>query len=230
MARPSAQSFDTFAETYDRLASLSAGSIRSVLESRLPEAGGRAVDLGCGTGRHASILATRFDEVLAVDISSPMLEIARARQSRPNINYERRDLLDVSPEKDGRFDLVSSASTLHHVPDLDVALQGIRNLLTPGGGVVLLDNVARNPAVPRWWFWKEAVRRLAGDVLHRRRPVPEAVELCRLQLHPSWLDHVTSDRFLSPAEFRHRYGTVFPGGHFSALYRSCGLTWRNGVG
>lgn len=230
MTAPSPQAFDTFAETYDRLASLSAGFVRSFIESVLPEKGRRAVDFGCGTGHHASILATRFEEVLAVDISSPMLEIARARRPRPNISYELRDLHDVSPEKDGPFDLVFSASTLHHVPDLDDALRRIRGLLTPGGRVVLLDNVSLTPAVPRWWFRREALRRLAGDLLRRRRPVQEAIELCRLQMHPAWLDHVTSDRFLSPSEFRRRYGSVFPGGHFTDLYRSCVLTWHDEAG
>jgi ubiquinone/menaquinone biosynthesis C-methylase UbiE len=227
MTPQSAQSFDAFAETYDRLASLSGGSMRSQLESLLPEQGRRAVDLGCGTGHHALILATRFEEVLAVDISSPMLEIARARRARPNITYELRDLRDVSREKDGRFDLVFSASTLHHVPDLDPTLNGIRDLLTPGGRAVLLDNVSSTPAVPGWWFRKEAVRRFAGDLMERRRPLPEAIELLRLQMHPAWLDHVTTDRFLSPSDFRHRYGEIFPGGHFTDLYRSCVLTWRS---
>jgi ubiquinone/menaquinone biosynthesis C-methylase UbiE len=227
MTPRSAQSFDAFAETYDRLASLSAGSFGAFVESVLPDAGGRAVDLGCGTGHHTSILATRFEAVLAVDISAPMLEIARARRARANIAYELRDLRDVSPERDGRFDLVFSASTLHHVVDLDAALRGIRNLLTPGGGVVLLDNVAATPAVPRWWFRREALRRLGGDLWARRRPLGEAVEMFRLQNDGAWLDHVTSDRFLSPAEFRHRYGRIFPGGRFTDLYRTCVLVWRD---
>ena len=230
MSASSVGSFDSFAEAYDRLASLSKGYAHSFTESVLPEEGRRAVDLGCGTGHHSSILATRFEDVLAVDISPPMLDIARVRRARPNISYQLRDLHDVTPEKDGRFDLVFSASTLHHVPALDEALHRIRRLLTPGGRVVLLDNVFQKPAVPRWWFQREALRRLAGDLLRRRRPVSEAIELCRLQLHPAWLDHVTSDRFLSPSEFRQRYGAVFAGGHFTDLYHTCVLTWRDETG
>jgi ubiquinone/menaquinone biosynthesis C-methylase UbiE len=228
MAPKAPQSFDAFAETYDRMASLSRGSLRSYIETLLPE-GGRAVDLGCGTGHHTAILATRFDEVLAVDISAPMLDIARARRARPNIRYELRDLSDVNPERDGFFDLVFSASTLHHVPDLDDALRRIRGLLTPGGGVVLLDNVFAKPAMPRWWIKKEAFRRCLADLWARRRPLREAVELLRLDTHPAWLDHVTSDRFLSPEEFRHRYGAIFPGAHFADLYGTCVLTWHDEV-
>jgi ubiquinone/menaquinone biosynthesis C-methylase UbiE len=227
MTTRSPQSFDAFAETYDRLVSLSAGFVRSHLEAVLPAQGRRAVDLGCGTGHHAVMLAARFDEVLGVDVSPPMLEVARARRCRSNISYELRDLHDVTPEKDGRFDLVFSASTLHHVPDLDDALRRIRALVSPGGRVVLLDNVSARPSVPGWWFRREALRRLAGDLAGRRRPLREAIEVFRLQTHPAWLDHVTSDRFLSPAEFRRRYGDVFPGGDFTDLYRTCILTWHD---
>jgi ubiquinone/menaquinone biosynthesis C-methylase UbiE len=226
MARQTTQSFDAFAETYDRLASLSGGTIRSSIEGLLPEKGARAVDLGCGTGHHAAMLADRFDEVLGVDISMPMLDIARARRGRPNVRYELRDLRDVSPEQDGNFDLVFSAFTLHHVPDLDEALVRIRSLLASGGRAVLLDNVSEKPAVPGWWFKREAVRRFIGDLRGRRRPWREAIELMRLQMHPAWLNHVTTDRFLSPEEFRRRSSEIFPGAQFIDLYRSCVLTWQ----
>ena len=126
-------------------------------------------------------------------------------------------------------DLVFSASTLHHVPDLDEALHRIRDLRNPSGRVVLFDNVAVTPAVPRWWFRGEALRRFAGDLWGRRRPWREAVEVLRLQMHPAWLDHLTTDRFLSPAEFRRRYGAVFPGAQFTDLYRTCVLTWESEV-
>ena len=227
MRASAAQSFDAFAEVYDRIASLSGGVTRSYFERALPDEGPRAVDLGCGTGHHASILATRFEEVLAVDVSASMLEIARSRRARPNIRYELRDLRVVSPERDGYFDLVFSSATLHHVPDLDDALSRIRGLLAPGGRVVLHDNVASQAALPRWWFRREALRYCVGDAVGRRRPVPEAIELLRLLNHPAWLDHVTSDRFLNPSEFRQRYGGVFPHGQFTDLYFACVLTWQD---
>ena len=56
----------------------------------------------------------------------------------------------------------------------------------------------------------------------------EALELLRLLNHPKWLDHVTTDRFLSPADFRQLYGGVFPGGQFTDLYFACLLTWQDG--
>jgi ubiquinone/menaquinone biosynthesis C-methylase UbiE len=96
-ARSAAQSFDRTAADYDRLGDLGENdSIRSWLVSVLPPVGGRALDLGCGAGRHAVLLAERFTHVDAVDLSLPMIEIARAKRSRPNVAYRRADLLEAT--------------------------------------------------------------------------------------------------------------------------------------
>jgi len=223
----SERSFDELPEVFDRFAELIGGSLDDYLTAVLPLQGGqRAVALGCGTGRHAMLLAGRYQQVLAVDVSAPMLEFAHRRRPSAAITYQRRDLREVRPDTDGRFDLVLSAYALHHVPDLDQTLEGIRDLVVPGGWVVLIDNVAPRPAVPRWWFVKEAVHILLGDLLYRRRPPSEAWELYRLNIHPAWLDHLTSDRFLNPSEFAKRYSRVFAGAGFTDLYRTRAMCWQ----
>jgi ubiquinone/menaquinone biosynthesis C-methylase UbiE len=220
------RSFDELAEVFDRFVALAGGSLDDYLTTVLPTEGGqRAVDLGCGTGRHAMLLAGRYQQVLAVDVSAPMLEFARRRRPSAAITYQQRDLREVRADTNGTFDLVVSTHALHHVEDLEQTLCGIRELAAPGGRVVLVDNVAPTPAVARWWFVKEAMRTLAVDLLRRRRPAGEAWELYRLSVDPAWLDHVTSDRFLSPAQFTHEYGQVFPGAAFTDLYRTRAMCW-----
>jgi SAM-dependent methyltransferase len=221
-----AGSFDACAEVFDRLGELIGGPLRAYLEGVLHQRGGRAVDLGCGTGRHVAVLAGRYREVLGVDLSEQMLELARRHHAGPGVRFARRDLRDLRPDLDGRFDLVISAHTLHHVEDLDSTLERIRELVAPGGRAVLVDNVAARPAVPRRWFLAEAVRALALDLARRRRPPGEALELYRLSIHPAWLDHLTADRFLSSAEFERRYGRVFPGATFTGMYRARALCWE----
>jgi SAM-dependent methyltransferase len=224
-AGPGPGSFDACAEVFDRLGELFGGPLSAYLDGALHERGGRAVDLGCGTGRHADMLAARYREVLGVDVSEPMLRIARRRHAGTRVRFDLRDLRDLHPDRDGRFDLVLCAHTLHHVEDLDATLERIRGLVAPGGRAVLIDNVASRPVVPRRWFVAEAVRTLGHDLARRRRPVGEALELFRLSTHPAWLDHVTADRFLSPAEFERRYRRAFPGATSSGLYRARALCW-----
>ncbi len=221
-----ARSFDQMAEHFDRFAELVGGPLDAWLASLVPEGGGeRAVDLGCGTGRHAALLAAHYRQVLAVDISVPMLKLASARRGLPNVDYQQRDLREVRADRDGVFDLVVSAYALHHLDDLDQALWHIRELTAPGGRVVLIDNVAPTPAVPRRWFITEAVRNVLLDLFQHRRPPAEAWERFRLNTDPAWLDHLTTDRFLNPTQFTQRYSAVFPGGRFTDLYRSRAMCW-----
>jgi SAM-dependent methyltransferase len=228
-AEPSnARSFDQIAEHFDRFAELVGQPLTEFLESVLPELGGeRAVDLGCGTGQHAALLAGYYRQVLAVDVSAPMLDLARARRGLPAISYQQRDLREVRPDVDGTFDLILSAYALHHLDDLEQALWGIRRLAAPGGRVVLIDNVAPSPLVPRLWFLEEALRTLTFDLLRQRRPGREAWELFGLNINPGWLDHLTSDRFLNPQEFTDQYSAVFPGASFTDLYRARAMCWDN---
>ena len=134
-----AQSFDRVAADLDRLAELSRNElISSWLADVLPKVGRYAIDLGCGPGRQAVLLAERFAQVDAVDLSGPMIELARARRPRPNITYLHGDLRQAGQA--GHYDLVLCVRTLHHVPDLHAALSHLKRLLAPGGRLVVVDN------------------------------------------------------------------------------------------
>ncbi|GAA3597446.1 class I SAM-dependent methyltransferase [Nonomuraea rosea] len=207
--RTDAQSFDRIAEQYERLHELRGGGPGRWLPTVLTAGGGRALDLGCGAGRHAVVLAERFAHVDAVDLSGPMIELARARRARDNISYRRADLLNV--EATDRYDFVLSVATLHHVPDLRAALRHIKSLIAPGGRAVLADTVSPRPANPRWWLYGGEVRRLLRDLV--RRGPAEAGEIFRLSTG-AWLDHRVSDRYLSREQFERIYREVFPTARF----------------
>lgn len=59
--------------------------------------GAMDLDLGCGNGRTCRMIADRYQEVIGVDVSSQVLEIAQAKDNPPNVRYECRDVLDLSP-------------------------------------------------------------------------------------------------------------------------------------
>jgi 2-polyprenyl-3-methyl-5-hydroxy-6-metoxy-1,4-benzoquinol methylase len=224
------QSFDHLAGRYDRLATLLGAELRTWVRFHLPVRGGRAVDLGCGTGVLTEQLAERYGEVLGVDLSGPMVEHARRHRSRPNVVYRQADLRDVTPAGDGTFDLVVTAYTLHHLPDLDGALQRLRALVRPGGRALVVDLVDERSPVPRQWFRAEARRTFAADLWHRRRPVREAVELLRLSLDPDWLDHQATDRLHPPDEWATHARAVFPGAVITPLHRARALSWTAPAG
>jgi 2-polyprenyl-3-methyl-5-hydroxy-6-metoxy-1,4-benzoquinol methylase len=189
--------FDPLAERYERFAEVHDGFYRPWLSAVIPdrsgEAASRAVDLGCGSGRFTALLADRHTDVVAVDISERELAIAAAKRARLNIAYQHRSLLDVSPQTDGRFDLVLSVNAIHHVGDHDRVLPHIRGLVAPGGLAVLVDivRISRHQS-RRWWHRKEALVD-AARVLARRRSAGKAVDVLRLRLDQTWLDHVTTN-------------------------------------
>jgi SAM-dependent methyltransferase len=237
--RVDAQSFDHLAAGYDRLGELNGNQlIWSWLERQLPPAGGRALDLGCGTGRHAALLASRFRHVEAIDLSGPMIQLAQAQRPLPNISYRQADLHDAGEA--GRYDFVFSAMTLHHVPDLHAALSHIKTLLAPEGRMALVDTYVPSLRTPEWIARRMIDRtvplrprlhalgvwRLAKNLARRRDPAT-AWEIYRLQTRRSWLDHMVSDRFFTRDELERSCQSLFPGYRIDILggERGVGLAW-----
>jgi len=107
------------------------------------------VDLACGTGDVAFLLAGRYPGgvVTGLDLSAPMLAIARDRNRFPNVRFERGDLCDL-PFPDGSADVVTGSYALRNAPDLRKAVAEVHRVLSPGGVAAFLDfsNPERSPS------------------------------------------------------------------------------------
>jgi SAM-dependent methyltransferase len=97
---------------------------------------GRAVDAACGTGRHVARLVELGHEVVGVDGSPEMLDLARDRV--PQARFLEGDLGDL-PVEDGNFDLAVCALALGHAEDLRPPIAELARAVRPGGHVVLSD-------------------------------------------------------------------------------------------
>jgi SAM-dependent methyltransferase len=227
-----ASTFDSLAGLFERFAQITDDFYRPWLTSVIPDRrsqGSRAADLGCGSGRFAELLADRYDHVLAVDVAERGLEIARVKRRRGNISYECRSLLDVTAERDGRFDLVLCVNTVHNVSDPEPVLSHIRGLVAPGGRAVIVDIVRPYAwSHTRWWQYVDAVG-VAARTLVRRRSLGDALAVLRLRWHPAWIKKVARQQnvTLRRAEFRQCYGSAFPGATFADLQPVvCAMTWQ----
>jgi SAM-dependent methyltransferase len=97
---------------------------------------GRVLEVGCGWGELAEWIGRDTGaEVVAVDLSPRMVELARER----GVDARIADVQEL-PFADGEFDLVVAAWMLYHVPDIDLALAEIARVLRPGGRLVAITN------------------------------------------------------------------------------------------
>lgn len=107
--------------------------MRTTLLGWLPDDlhGRRVLDAGCGTGALAIEAARRGADVVGIDISPNLIEVARQRtpaELRTRLHFEAGDMLAGSH---GRFDhIVAMDSLIHYLPDdMLVAVAGLQRQL-----------------------------------------------------------------------------------------------------
>ena len=91
----------------------------------------RALDVGCGTGAFARLLARRCAEVDALDRSAEMIAAATGP---PNVRFVQADAAECEL---GAYDFVSAIACLHHMPFAET-LTRLRAALRPGGVLAVL--------------------------------------------------------------------------------------------
>jgi len=95
------------------------------------------LELGCGTGYFTPELARSGADIVAIDVSPELLEIARANRSAPNVRYEIQNAYTLS-YPDALFDSVVGSSVLHHL-EIEEALREIYRVLKPAGAIYFTE-------------------------------------------------------------------------------------------
>lgn len=140
-------------------------------------AGGRVLEVACGTGQWTQHLARRFADVTALDTSADALAIARQR-APAGVRWVREDVFRFGSE--APFDLVFAAFWLSHVPwsEWPRFWSRLAALLVPGGVVVCVDETADGLAGKETWS--------AGteDVVTRSLADGRTFQVAKLRLDP----------------------------------------------
>ena len=113
------------------------------------------LELGCGTGSTALLLAPFVKEYEGTDISGGMIDIALEKawnRSAPNVKF-RKAGVDPSEHADSQPDTVLAFNLLHLVPDTEATLAMVHDLL-PEGGLF----ISKTPCIGAKWYYRPLVK------------------------------------------------------------------------
>lgn len=186
-----AKFWDGIAEKYARSPIKDMASYEYTLERTRAYLGPDAtvLELGCGTGSTALLLANSARRIVASDISGGMLDVGRRNaqaQGIDNLHFLHGDAF--APALDGQtFDVVMAMNLLHLVEDLDAVLARAHELLKPGGVLI-----SKTPCLGDFNLFMRGVFRV----------VIPAMQLVRRAPFVSFLDTPELERKTEAAGFR----------------------------
>jgi ubiquinone/menaquinone biosynthesis C-methylase UbiE len=193
------------------------------LLKQLPVQCKTVLDIGCGTGEFSRLLAQRVEQVVAIDLSSNMIEVAKQRSSQfSNINFQVADVLrwEFPAEK---FDAVVSIATFHHLP-VERLLPTLEAALKPSGKLIILDLLDHENlqdllsdfvAVPLNWLFQMFKNK------HIRQS-PEAEAAMR--------EHLRTDQYLTLSQAQQIYTSALRRAHVKKhLFWRYSVVWEKPV-
>lgn len=176
----------------------------SFLLKQLPTQCKTALDIGCGTGEFSRLLSKRVEQVVAIDLSPIMVEVAKQRSAGfLNIAFEVADVLQWElPAK--QFDVIVSIATLHHVP-VENLLSKLVAALRPGGKLVILDLLTQES-------WRDQLSDFVAIPLHK---LFQRTKNRHLQQSPeaetAMREHLLTDRYLTLSQAQRIYTSLLKG-------------------
>ena len=116
-------------------------------------AGGRALDIGCGSGIYLSFLRRHGWEVAGVDLSP-----AAAEAARTGFGIEVfPGPVEEAPFAPESFDHIQMSHVIEHLPDPAATMKHVARLLRPGGTLYVetpnLESFGRRTCGPYWFSW-----------------------------------------------------------------------------
>ena len=142
---------------------------------------GDVLELACGTGLWTRHLVRQARSLTAVDASTEVLEINRARVGDPRVTYVQANLFEWEPP--ARYDFVFFGFWLSHVPPDRFASfwRFVGRTLRPGGRAFLVDSLAEREATARDQHWE------TDGIVERRLNDGRAFRIVKIFYDPSSL-------------------------------------------
>lgn len=91
------------------------------------------LELGCGTGKNTEWLQSRASNILAVDFSEEMLNIAKSKISYSKVIFQKADITKIWDWTVEKYDLITCNLILEHIKDLEFIFNQAFSKLESGG-------------------------------------------------------------------------------------------------
>jgi ubiquinone/menaquinone biosynthesis C-methylase UbiE len=130
--------------------------------------GNDVLEIGCGTGVHARLLAEAGANVAAVDLTPTAVELTRKRLELHGLSADVREAdAEHLPFPDDSFDFVWSWGVIHHSESTESVVREIARVLRPGGTLSLM---VYHRSSTTYWIQYQLIRGVFGLQLLRARP------------------------------------------------------------
>jgi demethylmenaquinone methyltransferase/2-methoxy-6-polyprenyl-1,4-benzoquinol methylase len=132
--------FARWAPVYDLIDVFVSGVRDRVVELTNAKEGSKILDVGTGTGKQAFAFAKRGYNVVGIDLSEDMLNVANKKNKYGNVKFEVADATDI-PFEDNCFDVSSVSFALHDMPLTirEKVLKEMVRVTKPRGIIVIVD-------------------------------------------------------------------------------------------
>jgi SAM-dependent methyltransferase len=118
--------------------------LRYRFAATLVNAVSKVLDVGCGTGYGAALLAEKAAGVVGIDSAWEAIQYARGNYFQQNLSFACADCRDL-PFRDHSFDQAVLFEVIEHISEQTRCLSEIRRVLTPEGMLILSTPNAASP-------------------------------------------------------------------------------------
>lgn len=123
--------------------------LKKLIASQWIEPGYTVLEIGCGTGALAAMMAARGASVVGIDVSNAML--AESQKNAPECEFGHLSAVEIEKLGHARFDCVVATLSLSELSEdeLAIVLRDVVKVLKPQGRFVIADEVEPEGTVKR---------------------------------------------------------------------------------
>jgi ubiquinone/menaquinone biosynthesis C-methylase UbiE len=157
--------------------SMRQGQLQDYRSGLVPDARGRVLEVGVGSGMNLPFYGSDVREVVGIDPSRELLAMARNRAAEAAVPVTLTRASAISmPLEDASFDTIVMTWTLCSIPDPAAALSEMWRVLRPGGTLLFIEHgLSPDPGVARWQHRLTPVWRRFTGGCHLDRKIDDLI-------------------------------------------------------